>query len=150
MTNLNSMSVEQAASKALEVLLYGEYLRMLEPTKYNPGYKGTFEEYVSEEYGAERYVDKNSPGTEYDTASLWQHIKYEGESGSVDGLSAKVEAQHGGEGQGDQYWVVISISDGLTTRYFRRDGWYASYDGGYLDTDTFEVKPAEKVVTVYE
>jgi hypothetical protein len=150
MSNLASLTVEQAASKALEVLLYGEYQKMLEPTKYSEGYKGTFEEYVSEEYGNDRYVDSDDESAPYDTQGLWEHMKYEGKSGSLDGFTAKVEAQYGGEGEGNQYWVVISVSDGLTTRYFRRDGWYASYDGGYLDTDTFEVKPAEKVVTVYE
>jgi hypothetical protein len=142
MTNLNSLSVAEAASKAIEVMLYGEYLRMLEPTKYREGFKGTFAEYLDAEYELE-------PGT-FDTRRLWEHAKYEGDEGTRDGLTAKVEAQYGGEGQGDQFWLVISISDGLVTRYFRSDGWYASYDGGYLDTETFEVKPQERLVKFYE
>lgn len=147
MTDLNSLSVAEAASNAIELLLYGEYLRMLKPTKYYDGFKGTFEEYIEQEYGS----DSGQPGdAPYDTRRLWEHVKYEGVEGSYDGLTAKVEAQYGGEGQGDQFWLVISITDGETTRYFRRDGWYASYDGGYLDTDTFEVKPQERTVVFYE
>ncbi len=52
----------------------------------------------------------------------------------------------GGEGEGDQYWAVIKLGD----RYFRKEGWYASHDGGYLDGDLFEVEPVEKTITVYE
>ena len=147
MTELNSMTVEQAASKAIEVLLYGEYQRMLEPSEYYQ-FKGTFEEYLDQEYG-NRYFNEDE-AVKFDTSRLWLHTKYEGDSGTLDGLTAKVEAQYGGEGQGDDFWLVISISDGLTTRFFRRDGWYASYNGGNLDTDTVEVKPKEKLVTFYE
>lgn len=147
-TVLSSLSVEEAASKAIEILLYGEYQEALKPTRYHEGYKGTFEQYLDEEYG-KSYMSED-PSAVFDTARLWQHVKYEGQTGTYDGLTAKKEAEYGGEGQGDQFWLVISISDGLTTRYFRRDGWYASYDGGYLDTDTFEVRPAEKTVVVYE
>lgn len=42
---------------------------------------------------------------------------------------------YGGEGQGDEYWVVISVTDKDTseTKFIRNNGWYASYDGGYFD-----------------
>ncbi|MBO0676908.1 hypothetical protein JRC04_05485 [Mycolicibacterium sp. S2-37] len=69
----------------------------------------------------------------------------------LDGIGTvrKVE-DFGGEGQGDQYWIVISITDADgNVRYFQRDGWYASYDGGYYEGPTFEVRPEEKTITVW-
>lgn len=84
--------------------------------------------------------------------SAWSNFKYE----ELDNLPTelgviKYVADYGGEGQGDDYWVVVKIvgHDG-TERYFRRDGWYASYSGGELDGPTVEVRPREKMVTVYE
>lgn len=59
--------------------------------------------------------------------------------------------EHGGEGLGDQYWVVVKIlgEDG-SERFFKRCGWYQSYSGGELDGPTIEVRPREKMVTLYE
>ena len=61
------------------------------------------------------------------------------------------EESFGGEGKGDDYWVVVKIAgnDG-TVRYFRQDGWYQSHSGGELDGDTYEVKPTERTVVFYE
>jgi hypothetical protein len=53
-------------------------------------------------------------------------------------------------GEGDRYYLVVSVSDGNTIRYFRKDGYYASYDGGYLDGEVQEVSPVERVVVYYE
>lgn len=76
----------------------------------------------------------------------WSH---KGEVASVDvpGLG-KLEyfEDYGGEGQGDDYWVVFKLGD----QYFRKDGWYASYDGGELDGELYEVKPVEVKVTQYQ
>ncbi|OHU63987.1 hypothetical protein [Mycobacteroides chelonae] len=56
----------------------------------------------------------------------------------------------GGESQGDQYWFVFKITDDNGgVRYFRRDGWYASFDGGYYDGPTNEVVEQEKTITVW-
>lgn len=56
----------------------------------------------------------------------------------------------GGEGEGDQYWFVFKITDADgNVRFFRRNGWYASFNGGYYDGPTEEVKPAEKTITVW-
>jgi hypothetical protein len=84
-------------------------------------------------------------------SDAWQEAKYEGAEETRGNLTAKVVAEYGGEGKGDQYWMVVSLSDSETTRYFRKDGWYSSYgEGGSLDGNTYEVFPAEKVVVVYE
>ncbi|CPS09911.1 hypothetical protein I3U64_00365 [Mycobacteroides abscessus subsp. abscessus] len=56
----------------------------------------------------------------------------------------------GGEGEGDQYWFVFKITDDNgEVRYFRRNGWYASFDGGYYDGPTEEVVAQEKTIIVW-
>lgn len=50
----------------------------------------------------------------------------------------------GGEGQGDQYWLIFSLGDQL----FKLDGWYASFDGGYYER-ILEVEAKEVTKTVY-
>lgn len=67
----------------------------------------------------------------------------------IDGALVKVVDSYGGEGQGDEFWVVVSVSkEGEVTRYVKNVGWYASYDGGYFDsTKGTEVFPFKKVTT---
>ena len=67
-------------------------------------------------------------------------------------IKFKCLKQFGGEGLGDSYWVVFSVTDeqlNETTNY-KIDGWYASHYGydfsNYLDFH--EVEPVE--VTVIE
>jgi len=141
LSKLAELSVTEAASKALLTILGGGFA-----DSYSAKYYGTWQAWMREEYE----YDPEDTDLE-DNNSVWSAVmEYEGKDYELDGYSAKVVATYGGEGQGDQYWVVISISDGETTRYFRRDGWYASYDGGYLDGPTSEVAPKEKVITVFE
>jgi len=66
-------------------------------------------------------------------------------------FTATLVEDFGGEGQGDEYWIVVRLifPDGVD-RLVRKDGWYASYDGGYLDGDLREVQPVERMVTFYE
>lgn len=90
-------------------------------------------------------------GSLWDAGGAWLEIKYSGKKPTTkDGLTAQLVAEYGGEGQGEDFWVVISLADEATTRYFRMDGWYASYDGGELDGEPYEVRPQERVVTFYE
>jgi hypothetical protein len=64
---------------------------------------------------------------------------------------ASLVSQHGGEGQGDDYHIVFTVTDDAgNVRTFKRNGYHASHDGSYLDGPTEEVKPVEKVVTVWE
>lgn len=67
----------------------------------------------------------------------------------VDGYTFTHIKQHGGGGEGDQYWVVFKVSKDGVDRYFKWYGWYTSYDGGHLE-DIFEVEPKEVTVTQYE
>jgi hypothetical protein len=58
---------------------------------------------------------------------------------------------HGGEGEGDDYYMVISVTDEMgDARLFRRNGWYASYDGGYYEGPTVEVRAVDRLVTFYD
>jgi len=66
-------------------------------------------------------------------------FEYEGETHFVKELD-----QHGGEGQGDEYYYIYEV-DGKT---YKLDAYYASWDGVYWsDAELFEVKPVEVKVT---
>lgn len=156
MKSINDMSVTEAASLALELVIYGDYLEAQKKRyEWREPFEGTFDDYLVEywtddEDQWEPSEEKSEPITDFDTDRVWQNKHGEGSETTRDGLTGKVVDSYGGEGEGDRYWMVISLSDGLTTRYFRRDGWYASYDGGYLDGETYEVKPKTKQITVFE
>jgi hypothetical protein len=86
------------------------------------------------------------------TVESWEDAKYELREDGVDtrlGRLARV-AEYGGMDLGSDYWVVVSLTnaDG-NVQYFRKSGWYASHDGGYLDNETEEVFPYEKTVTEF-
>jgi hypothetical protein len=150
--SLSELSIDEGASKALEILCYAYY------DKYYKDY--TFEEFMiseffsedSEFYDYER--DETIPVAElkdFNRNGIWEHFHSEHYKGEKDGLSAEVAKAFGGEGQGDRYWMVISLSDGTSTRYFRKDGYYSSYgEGGTLDSEVAEVRPIEKAVVFYE
>lgn len=104
-------------------------------------------------------------GEGFDLKSRWNDYRWrvEGQEawhaakdGELDDLPTELGQlfyvdEHGGEGMGDQYWVVVKIlaEDG-SERFFKRNGWYQSYSGGELDGPTIEVRPREKMVTLYE
>lgn len=93
-------------------------------------------------------------------ADGWFELKYklkgqylgEGESQlthfTIRGEQVPVEfvANFGGEGQGDDLWIVFKVGDQL----FRKDGYYASYGESDYDGDLREVRAVVKAVTVYE
>lgn len=60
---------------------------------------------------------------------------------------ARIVQDFGGEGQGDQRYVVFSVGD----KFYRVDGYYASWDGSNWDDPTpYEVTPKEVTVIEYE
>ena len=66
-----------------------------------------------------------------------------------------LEKQHGGEGQGDDYYIILRVEDSSSgapnvVRYFKKHGWHASHDGSYLDGALTEVKPMTREVVFYE
>lgn len=82
-----------------------------------------------------------------DEIEFWNDVEYKGVTlDSLFGLTAKAVAQHGGEGQGDEYYVVAKIG----TQHFMRTAFYSSWEGVYWDEgELFEVEPYEKTVTDY-
>lgn len=70
----------------------------------------------------------------------------------IDGIGTLggVEDHGGGEGDGEERWYVFSVTDAAGERLFRRNGYYASYDGSHFDGPTEAVAPVQKTVTVYE
>ena len=62
--------------------------------------------------------------------------------------NVKCVAEYGGEGKGEDYWLVAYFEK--YDVYIRIDGWYTSYEGSNFDGDPYIVEPKEKVVIVYE
>jgi len=63
----------------------------------------------------------------------------------------KQVAQHGGEGKGEDWWVVYHFVDHNV--FIRVDGYYQSYNGTeFYDgwNCCSEVSPQQKTITVYE
>lgn len=87
---------------------------------------------------------------------VYYHPKYDSHrhqpTVTLDGIgTAKMVEQFGGEGGGDKYWFILSVTDADgNERLFRRNGWYASFDGGYYEGPTEEVVEATETVKVYK
>lgn len=64
------------------------------------------------------------------------------------GLTLVDEDSYGGEGKGEEYWHVYSITNGTETVYVKFDGYYASYSGSEFQ-EWFFVEPKEVTVTQY-
>jgi hypothetical protein len=79
------------------------------------------------------------------------HLKYEHDGFKVGNYTFGYEEDFGGEGKGDDYWVVFSVAkEGETTRYYKVPGWYASHHGGDLEvSNTYEVTPTTKTINVW-
>ena len=66
----------------------------------------------------------------------------------LDSYIVKSEERFGGEGQGDAYWEVFSVTpNNEEPVYVKFDGWYASHHGHEYDGDDFTiVQPKEVTV----
>jgi hypothetical protein len=152
--SLSELPIDEGASKALEILCYAYY------DEYYKNHDYTFEQFMISEFfdGDSEFYDYERNETipvaelkDFNRNGIWEHFHSEHYKGEKDGFSAEVTKAFGGEGEGDQYWMVIALSDGNSTRYFRKDGWYSSYEGGgSLDSEVAEVRPIEKAVIFYE
>lgn len=70
---------------------------------------------------------------------------------SENGYAIKLEDSYGGEGKGDEYWSVFSVTHSGETKYFKIDGWYASYDGASMTGGIYDFFEVKKVpVQTYE
>lgn len=65
------------------------------------------------------------------------------------GIKAEHVDNHGGEGEGDDYWSVYKFTKGDDTVFVKFQGWYASYHGSDFN-EWFFVEPKQKTITVYE
>lgn len=73
------------------------------------------------------------------------------ETYEYNGITIRCVKNVGGyEGSGEERWAVFSLEDETGIRYFRKDGYYASYDGTTWDGAFREVKPTERTVVFYE
>lgn len=57
---------------------------------------------------------------------------------------------YGGEGKGDDYYMILGLTQGDVTRTFKMNGYHVSHDGSYYDGPFVEVKPRLKTITVWE
>lgn len=64
-------------------------------------------------------------------------------------LKIEHQANHGGEGEGEDYWSVYKFTNGTDESYVKFQGWYQSFNGSEF-TEWFFVEPKQKMVTVYE
>ena len=63
------------------------------------------------------------------------------------GTITKVDS-YGGSGKGDDYWVILYFEDHDV--YLKLDAFYLSYTGvDFSDTTIKEVRPQQKLITVY-
>lgn len=64
------------------------------------------------------------------------------------GLTVKFEENHGGVGEGDQYWSVYSFTKDNQTVHVKFNGWYASHYGSEF-TEWFFVESKKVTVTQF-
>jgi hypothetical protein len=96
---------------------------------------------------------------EQDYEGGWYWWKYESnrdEGVTVTGLGKVwvVEEIGGGEGGGEDMSLVLRVRDETgkypTTRYFQKNGYYASFGGSSWDGSFVEVQPVSRTVTLFE
>lgn len=61
------------------------------------------------------------------------------------------EVKGGDEGDGEEHWIVLSVTKDGEESFYKIPGWYQSYHGAELTiSDTYKVTPKEKTVIVWE
>jgi hypothetical protein len=122
------------------------------------GYDGYNNDEI-DEADLEEYIEDGYEFFGWDAlGDMFSNRKWDSESRSmvdcevpkVHDFEFEIVEDFGGEGQGDSRYVVFSLTDGTDTRFFRKDGYYASYDGSTWDGEFREVKAIDRVVTFYE
>jgi hypothetical protein len=95
------------------------------------------------------------PGSEYRFGFSWHEFAeaLEGNDSIISdalGVITGVVVDSGHEGHGEYCELVFKLTlDDGTEQYFKKVGYYASFHGTDWDGGFYEVKPTEKVVTVY-
>lgn len=57
-----------------------------------------------------------------------------------------MDGESGGEGSGESVWLVFKVG----VQYFKKTGYYASYDGTSWDGDVTEVRRRQVTVSMWE
>ncbi len=94
-------------------------------------------------------VGKNYNGSPREDEA-WNLIRDEC-SFEVNGITIKPIYSHGGgEGDGEERWIVFSTEKDAITQFWRVDGFYASHYGSEFDKDTvYETEQQEQVIKVW-
>ena len=72
----------------------------------------------------------------------------DGETLVIDGAAVRFVDNFGGEGQGSDFWVVLSVEKDGVVRYVKNNGWDTSYEGGSFDSaEGVEVFPYKETST---
>lgn len=79
---------------------------------------------------------------------LFRELDYPaGHSVTIGDYIISQEEQFGGEGEGEDYWIVFKAQKGEEVTYWKIPGWYSSSQGSEIEIDnTFEVEPREVMV----
>ena len=85
----------------------------------------------------------------YEGSDFWHEAGDSSEVKLDDNHTATfVDGETGGEGSGEYIWQVWSVKDADgNEQFFRKTGYYMSYEGSTWDGDLTEVVPFEKTVT---
>lgn len=99
-------------------------------------------------WNKENPEDEDGP-TEYLEAVL-DDFEYRLDSGiraiNLDSGVARQVEQKGGEGEGEEYYLIFSVED----QFFKVEGYYTSWNGANWDSaEVEEVEPVEVLVTQY-
>jgi hypothetical protein len=110
------------------------------------GYEGLFRHLAA--YTNGEHVDDLDPDRDFEFGDVeWDEI-WSSEFIDLGDFKFRRIDSYGGEGQGDEYWMVLEVEFSDVIKAFELSGYYASYDGGYYE-DIKEVKPMDKVITVW-
>lgn len=109
--------------------------------------------YATDNYASETWEEVEedfNPESEY--PRIWDELAWAFDKPkAIEGLGeVLVVENHGGEGQGDERWVVFKVTNDEGEFYYRKDGYYASYDGSTWDGSFGQVQKTERLVTFYE
>jgi hypothetical protein len=91
----------------------------------------------------------------FDNHSFWDEAEDQQTEYDLPGFDdvkvTYVDGETGGEGSAEHIWqvwrVVTKAGDLDEVQYFKKTGYYASYDGSNWDGSLYEVEPFEKTVT---
>jgi hypothetical protein len=127
-------------------------LKILLENGWEKNYYPTHLDFIRENYGEiednfEDYALKDSNGA---WNAMFEYASKKASDGTI--TAEFVATQDDGLAHDSEtYFVVLSLTDETGTRYFKRDGWYMSYDGGHLEEgEDSEVFPQPATVTEYK